>query len=198
MRTEIKQLHQRTGTTIVYVTHDQIEAMTLGDCIAVMKDGVVQQFGSPREIYDNPSNQFVAGFIGSPSMNFIPATVTRTESGPGLALGGEAGDFILPASGQNGALETWIDKQIVLGIRPEQITQTGAGLSPGQSHSANCRIDILEPTGPDTLVFTRLNDTKVVCRVHPGAARGVGEDMPLAFDMSKAVFFDPATENRIA
>src|SRR5262249_20255110 len=101
MRTEIKRLHQRTKTTVVYVTHDQIEAMTLGDPIPVMKDGVVQQFGSPHDIYEDPSNMFVAGFIGSPSMNFIPAKVQKQD--PGFAAEIHHGDqtWLFPLSGMN-------------------------------------------------------------------------------------------------
>ena len=198
MRTEIKELHQRTGTTIVYVTHDQIEAMTLGDRIAVMKDGEVQQFGSPQEIYDNPANRFVAGFMGSPSMNFIPCEVTQSDAGIGLKLEGEDGGFVLPVQDRAQALQPWLGKTLTLGIRPEQITQPGAEQNPDNSHIASCKIAMIEPTGPDTLVFIRLNQTKVVCRVHPGAAGSPGSTMDLAFDMSKAVFFDPDDEHRVA
>jgi multiple sugar transport system ATP-binding protein len=198
MRTEIKELHLRTGTTIVYVTHDQIEAMTLGDRIAVMKDGEVQQFGSPQEIYDNPANLFVAGFMGSPSMNFIPAPVVQGEAGLGLKLEGAAGAFVLPAGPHAKVLEAWRDKTLTLGIRPEQITQAGGEQYPESCHTAPCRVEIIEPTGPDTLAFIKLNDTKVVCRTHPSAGARPGEVMELAFDMSNAVFFDPQTERRVA
>lgn len=197
MRTEIKELHQRTGTTIVYVTHDQIEAMTLGDRIAVMKDGELQQFGSPQEIYDNPANRFVAGFMGSPSMNFIPSKVVQSDAGIGLLLEGDGGSFVLPVHDRAEQLSPWLEKTLILGIRPEQITQPGAEQNPDGSHVATCKIEIIEPTGPDTLVFVRLNQTKVVCRVHPGAAGRHGENMDLAFDMSKAVFFDPHDEHRV-
>jgi len=197
MRTEIKELHQRTGTTIVYVTHDQIEAMTLADRIAVMREGEVQQFGSPQEVYDNPGNLFVAGFMGSPSMNFIPATVVRSDNGVGLELTNPAGSFVLPVPERAEELSGWLDRKLLLGIRPEQITQA-SGEQAGSGHAFPCKVEIIEPTGPDTLVFIKLNDTKVVCRVHPGAGARPGETMELAFDGSKAVFFDPESERRVA
>ena len=196
MRTEIKELHQRINATIVYVTHDQIEAMTLGDQIAVMKDGIIQQFGSPLEIYNIPENMFVAGFMGSPSMNFIPATVAREEGRVGVWMKGEAARFFLPLNHMQQALGPWLDKEVVIGIRPEQMTDlvTGEVDAPG----GQCRIDMFETTGPDTLVFTRLNNTKVVCRVHPAATCGIGEAMPIGFDTSLVVAFDPKSQTRIS
>jgi multiple sugar transport system ATP-binding protein len=109
---------------------------------------------------------------------------------------GAQGRFVLPVR-RKAMLSSWLDQRLILGIRPEQITQPGGEQSPECSHTVECRVDIVEPTGPDTLVFTRLNDTRVVCRVHPGAARRPGEIMPLVFDMSRAVFFDPVSERRI-
>ncbi|MGC3965682.1 MAG: sn-glycerol-3-phosphate ABC transporter ATP-binding protein UgpC [Rhodocyclaceae bacterium] len=197
MRTEIKLLHQRLGTTIVYVTHDQIEAMTLGDKIAVMKLGEVQQFGSPREIYDNPANLFVAGFMGSPSMNFISARVNEMGSGYGLALENNGERFVFPAVNANGEMKHWLGKEIVFGIRPEQITQVGEGATNGHIVRQALKIDITEPTGPDTLVLAHVNGAKLTCRVHPSFAVPPGEKMPLQFDLSKSVYFDPATEQRI-
>ena len=192
MRTEIKLLHQRTKTTVVYVTHDQIEAMTLGDRIAVMKDGYIQQFGSPQEIYDNPSNMFVAGFIGSPSMNFIPTKVARVDTG-GFAAeikhGNDTWLFPLPALD---GLANYVGQEIILGIRPEALT-AAEGDQPGY----NCKVEIIEPTGPDTLVFVHLNGKEVVCRVAPRAAKMPGETMKLAVDLGKVVLFDPKTEARI-
>ncbi|AOY01876.1 ABC transporter ATP-binding protein [Jeongeupia sp. USM3] len=188
MRTEIKQLHQRLKTTIVYVTHDQIEAMTLGDKIAVMKDGVIQQFGSPQQIYDTPANLFVAGFIGSPSMNFIPAHLAREGGVVGVSLqSGEAACFVpLPDSARYAA---HVGKRVIVGIRPEQWDVAADGLA--------CSIDLLEPTGPDTIVFTRVNGIGVQARLHPRDARLPGAIIKLRPDMGKAVLFDPDTEVRI-
>ena len=196
MRTEIKELHQRMGTTIVYVTHDQVEAMTLGDLIAVMKDGEIQQLGSPRQIYDDPANSFVAGFMGSPSMNFIPAKVIMADNGPALDLNADS-EIRLPAPARIDELVSWQNREVVLGIRPEQITQVGGEQDRQGAYDISCRIDIVEPTGPDTLVYTRVNDTKVVGRVHPSANPTAGETMPLVFDLAKAVFFDPQSGTRI-
>ena len=122
MRTEIKLLHERLKATIVYVTHDQIEAMTLGSKIAVMQGGEIRQFGTPQEIYDNPADLFVAGFIGSPSMNFIDTELVAHEGGIGASLRDARQSFVLPLPGTKISLETWLGKKIILGIRPEQIT----------------------------------------------------------------------------
>ena len=198
MRTEIKQLHQRMGTTIVYVTHDQIEAMTLGDRIAVMKDGEVQQFGSPREIYDNPANMFVAGFMGSPSMNFIPSKVVNEAGKLGVRIEGGAGEFVLPLGIAEERLQSRIGSEIVLGLRPEQITQrVDEKMNGDNTRVATCLVDVIEPTGPDTLVFVRMNDRKVVCRVEPESAVDAGNNMELMIDVSKAVFFDGERGARI-
>ncbi len=186
MRAEIKLLHQRLGTTIVYVTHDQIEAMTLGDKIAVMKDGVVQQFGTPQDIYDNPRNLFVAGFIGSPSMNFLRG---RVQNGAfALEHGGVTSMLALPP-----ALAA-VSGDVILGIRPEHITDTGNG----HGTPVACTIEMTEPTGPDTLVFAWFNGVRLTCRTHPRAAAMPGQNMMLAFDLTKAVLFDPVTEQRIS
>jgi len=200
MRTEIKLLHERMKTTIVYVTHDQIEAMTLGDRIAVMKDGVVRQLAHPQEVYDNPADLFVAGFIGSPSMNFIRCPVTEESGRAGVLLeeGGQKFSFHAPDSTQN-ALKQWIGKEVIMGIRPEQITDRSpwSGDNP-HVLSRSAKIEVVQPTGPDTLVLIHLNGTPVNCRVHPEAGPQPGKQMSLMFDLSKLVFFDPQSEKRIS
>ncbi len=199
MRTEIKLLHARMNTTIVYVTHDQIEAMTLGDRIAVMFGGEVQQFGSPYEVYNNPSNMFVAGFIGSPSMNFIRSTVVKHNSGYGVKVTtSKDQSAVLPIEGSSAALQSYVDKDVVFGIRPEHITNTNPN-QPDEAtrHVIPCPVDMNEPTGPDTLIFTMLNGQNVVARSHPDEAQERGSVMDLTFDMSKAVLFDRDTEKRI-
>ncbi len=199
MRTEIKMLHQRIKTTIVYVTHDQIEAMTLADRIAIMKDGFIHQFDTPQQIYDNPVNQFVAGFIGSPSMNFIPCRLVRKDQRTGVILEtGQEKSFFLPIERPIPALYQWHDRGVVLGIRPEQV----AGAFHGQEgnpriHGIECIVEVLEPTGPDTLVFVNVNGNEMTCRVNPNAAKPPGEPMKLMLDMSKALLFDPKTGDRI-
>jgi multiple sugar transport system ATP-binding protein len=202
MRAEIKLMHQRLGTTIVYVTHDQIEAMTLGDRIAVMKDGVVQQFGSPQEIYDHPHNMFVAGFIGSPSMNFMRGKLQAHGAGSAFALEHAGETTLLPLPTSHAAMTAWHGKEIVLGIRPEHVTDTVSARRTSredgyQPTEVDCTVEMAEPTGPDTLVFSWFNGARVTCRTHPRAAAMPGQNMTLAFDLSKAVLFDPATEQRL-
>lgn len=200
MRTEIKQLHQRIKTTIVYVTHDQIEAMTLADRIAIMKDGIVQQLDTPQQVYDNPANIFVAGFIGSPSMNFVNCHVNGKSNTPAIELNtGDGAVTTIPIPKNVADLDPYKGKQVVLGIRPEKIAH---GFSEQESnpdiHELQCKVKVIEPTGPDTLVLVSINGTDVTCRVQPSDAKQPDEMMKLMVDMSKAIFFDPETEQRIS
>jgi multiple sugar transport system ATP-binding protein len=202
MRAEIKLMHQRLGTTIVYVTHDQIEAMTLGDKIAVMRDGVVQQFGSPQQIYDRPDNMYVAGFIGSPSMNFLRGKLTQQGAGAAFALQHEGVTTLLPLPpGIAASGEAWIGRDVILGIRPEHVTDSISARSEAhdgyQPTEVNCLIEMTEPTGPDTLVFACFNGVRATCRTHPRAGAAPGQRIGLAFDLSKSMLFDPATEQRL-
>ncbi|NIE67622.1 MULTISPECIES: ABC transporter ATP-binding protein [Burkholderiaceae] len=200
MRSEIKLLHQRVGKTIVYVTHDQIEAMTLGDRIAVMKDGIVQQFGAPQDIYDSPSNLFVAGFIGAPPMNFINGKLVEQGSGVGIELDTGVARNVLNLPFEANKLRSHIGQEVVLGLRPERITDARSSHD-GHGHELQrhtVKVDVIEPTGPDTLVFAQVNGKRVVSRVHPGANPQPLNSMELLFDVSKAVLFDPKTEERIA
>ncbi|GLO41404.1 MULTISPECIES: ABC transporter ATP-binding protein [Pseudomonas] len=192
MRTEMKLMHQRLKTTTVYVTHDQIEAMTLGDKVAVMKDGIIQQFGTPQQIYNDPANQFVASFIGSPPMNFIPVRLTQ-QDGRLLALldSGQA-RCELPLGVAADELD---GREIILGIRPEQIAlgaAEGNGL-PG----IRAEVQVTEPTGPDLLVFVTLNQTKVCCRLAPDVACRVGDSLNLQFDPARVLLFDAASGERL-
>ncbi|AZL75359.1 sn-glycerol-3-phosphate ABC transporter ATP-binding protein UgpC [Pseudomonas sichuanensis] len=192
MRTEIKLMHQRLKTTTVYVTHDQIEAMTLGDKVAVMKDGLIQQFGTPQQIYNDPANLFVASFIGSPPMNFIPVRLTR-QDGRVLALldSGQA-RCELPLGVEADVLD---GREVILGVRPEQISlgdAQGNGL-PG----IRAEVQVTEPTGPDLLVFVTLNQTKVCCRLAPDVACRVGDSLNLQFDPARVLLFDAASGERL-
>jgi len=186
MRTEIKLMHQRLKTTTVYVTHDQIEAMTLGDKVAVMKDGVIQQFGTPHEIYNNPANLFVASFIGSPPMNFVPLRIRQRDGRWVGVLNSEQGscELPLPITSDEGLR----DRELILGIRPEQI-----GLSNGSAADLSLLVDIevVEPTGPDTLVV------KACCRLAPDQAPRVGETLNLQFDPRKVLLFDAQSGERL-
>ncbi|PMM08056.1 sugar ABC transporter ATP-binding protein [Vibrio kanaloae] len=195
MRHQIKRLHQKLNTTIVYVTHDQIEAMTLADRIAVMKDGELQQLGTPQEIYTKPNNMFVAGFMGSPSMNFIKTMVDLDEEqNPIIKVVGTADQehhIRLPQS-----MRDQDGKELVIGLRPEHITeQEGDDVS--ASTKLDLQLEVLEPTGPDTIAMVKVNDQEVACRLSPEFEVSVGQMAPLHFDLSKAVFFDAQTEARI-
>ncbi|RLQ17440.1 ABC transporter ATP-binding protein [Vibrio sp. SBT000027] len=195
MRHQIKRLHQKLNTTIVYVTHDQIEAMTLADRIAVMKDGELQQLGTPQEIYTKPNNMFVAGFMGSPSMNFIKTMVDLDdEQNPIIKVVGTADQehhIRLPQS-----MRDQDGKELVIGLRPEHITeQQGDDVS--ASTKLDLQLEVLEPTGPDTIAMVKVNDQEVACRLSPEFEVSVGQMAPLHFDLSKAVFFDAQTEARI-
>ena len=192
MRTEMKLMHQRLKTTTVYVTHDQIEAMTLGDKVAVMKDGIIQQFGTPKEIYNDPANLFVASFIGSPPMNFIPLRLHRQEGRLVALLDSGQARCVLPLGTEDMALA---DREVILGMRPEQIA-----LASGDANglpSIRAEVQVTEPTGPDTLVFVELNQTKVCCRLAPDLAPQVGETLTLQFDPAKVLLFDAKTGERL-
>jgi multiple sugar transport system ATP-binding protein len=199
MRTEIKLLHQRLGVTTVYVTHDQIEAMTLADRIAIMKDGTIQQFDTPRNVYRDPANQFVASFIGSPSMNFIPSQVVQTNGVQEVVLNvGGNRSYTLPVSPGNGALAQWVGREILLGIRPEHISDSLPDLDEDSHvHELECQVTVVEPTGADTIVFVNINGIEVTCRVHPDSAGKPGDVMTFVTDMSRVFFFDPETGERI-
>ena len=191
MRSEIKRLHQATGTTIVYVTHDQIEAMTLATKIAVLKDGVLQQAGSPAEIYDNPANLFVADFMGSPSMNLLRV---RLQSGRMAFEGGQT--LPLPAAASNAAGGD--GRELIFGIRPEALTdRDGTDRLAHQVEYLDCPVDIVQPAGSDTYVVTRLAGKEVVARMRADVRVRPGETVPFAFNMDKAVLFDPATGLRV-
>jgi multiple sugar transport system ATP-binding protein len=185
MRTEIKELHQRLKTTSVYVTHDQIEAMTMADRIVVMRDGVVEQTGSPLEIYDRPANQFVAGFIGSPAMNFIPGVYrgtqgdARVEFAGGLALRAPAG-----AGVQDG-------QPVVYGIRPEHIELAGDDGVPSE-------VVVVEPTGAETQVFTKLAGVEVSSVFRDRLAFRPGEVIRLRANPVRAHLFDAGSGVRLA
>ena len=194
MRAEIKKLHQRLGTTIVYVTHDQVEAMTLADRIAVMRDGLLQQLASPQEIYDRPANIFVAGFMGSPPMNFLEVTI---DSPKHLSINDSDQQHQLPIP-QGYDLSSYIGKKVILGIRPEMITE------PVQHKAGRPDIAVIslktlltEAMGADTMVLTQLADKELNCRINPSHPVQLNQYSDFMFDMSKAVFFDPQSETLI-
>ena len=192
MRTEMKLMHQRLKTTTVYVTHDQIEAMTLGDKVAVMKDGIIQQFGTPKQIYNDPANLFVASFIGSPPMNFIPLRLQRRDGRLLALLDSGQARCELPLGMQDAGLE---DRDVIVGIRAEQIVLAPA--EPNGLPVIRAEVQVVEPTGPDTLVFVSLNGIKVCCRMAPDDAPAVGQSLNLQFDPAKVLLFDANTGERL-
>lgn len=192
MRTEIKRLHQRLGTTIVYVTHDQIEAMTLATRIAVMKDGIVQHFGAPQEVYDRPANTYVARFVGSPAMNIIPAKLKAMKDSVAVTVTLPHGEAVLSGLKLSAASATAADGQdVLIGIRPEHFSIAAAGADAVPVH-----IDVVEPTGPDTLAVFTMGGTEVIARLEPFAA-SAGDKLRLAVKAEKVVIFDAKTEKRL-
>jgi multiple sugar transport system ATP-binding protein len=191
MRTEIKKIHQRVKTTVVYVTHDQVEAMTLADRIVVMNGGVIEQVASPQEMYENPATRFVAGFIGSPSMNFVPCQVIAQGAGLGVRLG-DKHTFPIPEQRWE-RYRSYVDQQMLFGIRPEHLTDARA-------HSNLAQVDfsdevlVLEPMGIDTMVFLELNEVEICARAEPKAAGTVGQSMRFTIDMSHMHLLDPKTD----
>src|SRR4051794_9835822 len=193
MRTEIKRLHQTMKRTIVYVTHDQIEAMTLATRIAVLKDGILQQVGSPSEIYNRPANMFVADFMGSPAMNLIPAMVEKNGNAARLVIAQLSGTpLTLELQGGPRALDSG---KVVFGIRPEAVTDPdGADRTAINLVEAPCAIEVVEPAGSDTFAVTNLGGKEAVVRLRADAKVSPGQVAKLAFNLDKAVFFDPETQ----
>lgn len=191
MRTEIKRLHQNLNASMVYVTHDQIEAMTLATKIVVLKNGVVQQIGTPSEIYNRPQNLFVADFMGSPAMNLIPAKAQPNSNGVELLIERPEGNLKLTDHKTRD-----LPSDIILGIRPEDIAEAGYRAGDAVTH-ANCLVDMVEPAGADTYVVSRLGGKEVTARLHAETIAQPGKELELAFDMSKVSYFAPKTGERL-
>ncbi len=199
MRTEIKKLHQSLKATMVYVTHDQIEAMTLADRIAIMKDGVIQQIGTPQEIYSKPANMYVAGFVGAPPMNFVEVDLIRRDSQIGInlpaVLKGKPKDYFLPLETSK-QLEAFENTRIILGLRPEMITHTA--FTQSTSAEIECDVELLEPTGADTLCVIRLAGHPAKARVSPLLACDPGESMAFSIDTTQVCVFDADSKKLIS
>jgi multiple sugar transport system ATP-binding protein len=193
MRAEISKLQNRLKTTTVYVTHDQVEAMTMGDRIAIMKDGKLQQVGTPLEVYEQPVNLFVAAFIGTPPMNFFKATLA--DDGATL----KAGTFSLPVAASYRALTAGKDgRALVVGIRPENIVDPTKPTR-GETVRVTATVEIVEPLGHEVLVYARLGgDDVVVAKVDPHNAPAFDEKVELIVELESLHLFDAATERRLA
>ncbi|GGE44267.1 maltodextrin import ATP-binding protein MsmX [Pullulanibacillus camelliae] len=192
MRAELTKLHQRLQTTTIYVTHDQTEAMTMATRIVVMKDGVIQQVGTPKEVYDLPENIFVAGFMGSPAMNFLK---TRLEDGK--AIVGEH-TFKIPEGKMKLLRERgYVNKEVVLGIRPEDIHDEPLFIEASKDTTFEAAIEVAELMGAETFLYSNIGEDQFVARVDSRTDASSGKNITLALDMNKAHFFDPETELRI-
>ncbi len=199
MRTEIKKLHQNLGTTIVYVTHDQIEAMTLSTRIAVMNDGYVQQLGTPKEIYDTPANLFVATFMGSPSMNLLDVTLEKDGNTLNAVTSDATGAPLhLTIPTPSDALGGMAGKTVTIGIRSEALTDAeGADQRAEHVERFSNAVTVVEPAGSDTFVTTQIGGAECIARMRADTTASPGQQAEFAANMEKAVFFDPVTEQRI-
>jgi multiple sugar transport system ATP-binding protein len=200
MRMEIKRLHQRIGATIVYVTHDQIEAMTMATRIAVMHQGEVQQFADPDTVYRYPANLFVARFMGSPPMNTMPARLEAEDGGPVVVIGaGRPDEVRLRLQGYDAAA-SFVGREVVLGIRPECIAEGSRGFSgaSGAPIVINAPVEMVEPTGAETIVLLRLGGEPALARITPDIRPTAGAPAAFALDTRRICLFDPATERLIA
>ncbi len=191
MRTEIKRVHQKVKTTTVYVTHDQVEAMTLADRVVVMHHGRIEQIGTPQELYHHPKTRFVAGFIGSPAMNFIPCRLEHTGAGLSVRI---SDAIVLPVPPDRSArYQRVIGKEFILGLRPEHIAEprNNGRVSAGGNFSAV--LDVVEPMGMETMVFFTINGTEICSRVEPSSAVAPGGKMVLHANMDHMHLIDSST-----
>ena len=194
MRIEISKLHNRLQTTIIYVTHDQTEAMTLGTRIVVMKDGVIQQVDTPENLYESPCNLFVAGFIGSPSMNFADAEVTQKD---GKILLTFSGNTITVPEGKAEALKAYVGKNVVIGARPEDIHDEQVFIESSKDSVIEAEIRVREMLGAEIYLYFDVDETNFTARVNPRSTAQVGDKVQFAIDMSKLHVFDKETEKVI-
>jgi multiple sugar transport system ATP-binding protein len=192
MRAELKKLHDRLQATVIYVTHDQVEAMTMGDRIVIMKDGLIQQVGAPLEVYAHPQNQFVAGFIGSPAMNFISCSVSSKDgqlffTNPGLNL-------VVPSSRAK-ALAAYAGKPVTMGVRPEELREATAQDPANTVFEAT--VEVVEPIGHEIYLDVKAGPVELIARVSPDTPAKVGQKIRLAATVEKLHAFDPQTEKAI-
>ncbi|RFU64363.1 ABC transporter ATP-binding protein [Bacillus sp. V59.32b] len=192
MRAEIAKLHKRLDTTTVYVTHDQTEAMTMATRLVVMKDGIIQQVGAPKDVYEKPENVFVGGFIGSPAMNFLNGTL---ENGT-VKIGEQS---IAVPEGKMKVLrdQGYVEKEVILGIRPEDFHDEPVFLESSSNTLINAHIEVAELMGAEFMLYSSIGGQEFIARVDARGSVKPGETLQLAIDMNKAHFFDKETEFRI-
>ncbi|MBQ4159503.1 MAG: sn-glycerol-3-phosphate ABC transporter ATP-binding protein UgpC [Clostridia bacterium] len=192
MRTEIGKLHQKLQTTFIYVTHDQTEAMTMGSRIVVMKDGIVQQVDSPMNLYNTPANKFVAGFIGSPQMNFIDAKLEKVENDAYLTFG--QSKVKLPAGKVDSIPAEYFGKEVTMGIRPEDLHDDEAFISASADSVVNANVEITEMMGAETYLYLKIEGVAFTARVNPRSTSKIGDTIKIALDPNKIHLFDKETE----
>ena len=206
MRTELSKLHQRLGTTFIYVTHDQTEAMTMADRICVMKDGVIQQVDTPQHLYDLPVNKFVAGFIGTPQMNFVDAKIIKKESDFYVEFGSEDTkrrlgvkfQIKLPAEkNDKGQLDPYVDKEVIMGIRPEHIHDEPKLVEEFAEGVIDANIEITELMGAETYLYFNSEGHYMIARVDPSTTAKSGDTIKIAMEPRKIHIFDKETEQAI-
>ena len=196
MRAEIIKLRQRINTTFIYVTHDQTEAMTMGDRIVVMKDGIIQQVDTPQNLYDMPCNMFVAGFIGSPQMNFLDGTVTKNGDQYAIDLGGDS--IPLPKEKTaDGKLDSYVGKKVKMGIRPEDIDDEPEFMAKHPDCHLETQVDVSEMMGAEIYLYLEYKGNKMTARVAPTSKARNGDTVRVAFDPHKVHVFDVETEQTI-
>ncbi len=205
MRTEIAKLHQKLGTTFIYVTHDQTEAMTMGDRIVVMKDGFIQQVDTPQHLYESPCNKFVAGFLGSPQMNFIDAVLLKQGSKYVVEFGssdsrssrGVKYTVEVPESKVVPELADYVDKEVIMGIRPESVHDEEMYLSNASTGVIECDVDITEMMGAETYLYLTCEGIPLTARVSPRSTAKAHDRIKVAIDPNKIHLFDKDTEKTI-
>lgn len=194
MRTEIKKLHIRLQTTMIYVTHDQTEAMTMGDRIVVMKDGDIQQIADPITLYDKPVNKFVAGFIGTPPMNFVDGTVISKD---GRFYFNEGRFTVKVVDSMQKELERYLGRAVIFGIRPEDIYDKLFVSEAPQENTIKATCEVIEPMGSEAYLYLNTGKSQLVAKVGGHDKPAINSDMDLVFDMSKVHFFDKDTNKTI-
>ena len=192
MRTELIKLHKQLGTTFVYVTHDQTEAMTMGDRIVDMSNAVVQQVDTPQNLYDKPRNMFVAAFIGSPQMNFLDATLKRDAKGLFLQVGEDR--LLLPAEKVTEALEGYEGREVKLGIRPEDIYDDEAFIAANPGSTIDTNVEVSELMGSEVYLYLHYGENTLTARVAPTTTARIGDAVKVGINMKKVHIFDAETE----
>ena len=201
MRAEISKLHNRLDSTMIYVTHDQVEAMTMGDRIVVMKDGLIQQVAEPIALYDNPQNMFVAGFIGSPAMNFFKGTISQRNGGIWFVengTNGSSGFSIRINEDMAGKLSGHVGKPVVFGSRPEDVNENAISAYAQPDQVATATVEVVEPMGAEVYIYLNTGTHSFIARVNAHQRAAIGQKLELAFNLKKCHFFDGVTEKTIA